>query len=211
MNRLFALSAVLLTISATAASAQTAYSSPRVYIEAGTAADFDPNAYSETTTATPSLTTTIGAALPHRWTTRFELTIPRWHDAPYSYTCGCAGSQATASGTDSHRITTYDFLVGRDLSLGRRVQFTPLIGFSAVDHADRETETITASLASGNVVTSDSRNHHEFIPSIVWGIDLAVAISPHVAIVPQIRMNAFPQYEGAGTIVRPGVAVRLGF
>ena len=208
MNRSITISTVLLTLTAAAAHAQSASAQPRYSADIGTVADFDPNAYGDSPTATPSIKTSIGAALPHRWTTRFELTIPKWHDESFTYTCGCTGRPSTASGTDRHRITTYDFLVGRDLTLGSRVHVTPLIGFSAAHHADREDETITT---AGGVANSNSEDHQEFIASMVWGVDLAVAISPHVAIVPQIRMNAFPQYEGAGTIVRPGVAVRLGF
>ena len=45
---------------------------------------------------------------------------------------------------------------------------------------------------------------------MVWGVDLAIAISRHASIVPQFRMNAFPQYEGARAIFRPGVALRIG-
>lgn len=59
------------------------------------------------------------------------LLIPRWHDESFTYTCGCTGRQSTASGTNRHRTTTYDFLVGRDLTLSSRVHVAPLIGFSA--------------------------------------------------------------------------------
>src|SRR6476619_6298409 len=114
MNRWMAISAVLLTLTAATAHAQSANSSPRFYVDLGTVADFDPNAYGDSPTATPSIKTSIGATLPHRWTTRFELTIPRWHDESFAYACGCSGGQTIASGTDRHRITTYDFLVGRD-------------------------------------------------------------------------------------------------
>ena len=211
MNRCIAMSTVLLTLTAAAAQAQSAYPSPRYYADVGTVADFDPNSYADDTTATPSIKTGIGASLPHRWTTRFELTIPRWHETPYTYTCGCSGARTTTSGTDSHRIATYDFLIGRDLSISRRVQFTPLIGFSVASHADRENETLTTTRTSGTLVDSTSRDHHELIPSLVWGVDLSLAVSEHVAIVPQVRMNAFPQYDDARAIVRPGVAVRIGF
>jgi hypothetical protein len=208
MNRSTAISAILLTLTAAAAHAQPASAQPRYYADIGTVADFDPNAFGDSPTATPSIKTSIGAALPHRWTTRFELTIPKWHDESFTYTCGCTGRQSTASGTDRHRITTYDFLVGRDLTLGSRVHVTPLIGFSAAQHADREDETITT---ASRVVDSNSEDHQEFIASMVWGVDLAVAISRHASIVPQFRMNAFPQYEGARAIFRPGVALRIGF
>ena len=203
-----AIPAVMLTLTVTTAHAQSAPAPPRFYVDVGTVADFDPNAYGDNPTATPSIKTSIGAALPHRWTTRFELTIPRWHDESFTYTCGCTGRQSTASGTDRHRITTYDFLVGRDLTLGSRVHITPLIGFSAANHADREDATLTT---AGGVVDTSSEDHQEFIASMVWGVDLAIAISRHAAIVPQFRMNAFPQHEGARALFRPGVALRIGF
>src|SRR5262245_61940832 len=211
MNRCIALWTVLLTLTAAAAQAQSAYSSPRFYFMAGTVADFDPNTYSDDTTGTPAIKTSIGASLSHRWTTRFELTIPRWHETPFTSTCGCSAARTTTSGTDSHRITTYDFLFGRDLSVSRRVQFTPLIGFSAASHADRENETVTITRASGTTVESNSQDHKELITSIAWGVDLTLAISERVAIVPQLRMNTLLQYSDAGPIVRPGVAVRIGF
>jgi len=208
MNRDTFISAVLLILTAATAHAQSPSASPRLYADIGTVADFDPNAFGDNPAATPSIKTSIGAALPHRWTTRFELTIPRWHDESFAYTCGCSGGQTIASGSDRHRITTYDVLVGRDLTLGSRVQVTPLIGFSAANHADREDETISS---AGRMVDSSSVDHQEFIASLVWGVDLAIAISRHAAIVPQFRMNAFPQYEGARAIFRPGVALRIGF
>src|SRR5262245_38018053 len=208
MHRYMTIPAVLLTLAATTAHAQSAAPPPRYYADIGTVADFDPNAFGDSPTATPSLKTSLGAALPHRWTARFELTIPRWHEDTFAYTCGCSGRETLASGTDQHRFTTYDFLVGRDLTLGRRVQLTPLIGFSAANHADREAGTITS---AGLVVDSTSEEHQEFTASMVWGVDVAVAISRHVAIVPQFRMNAFPQYEDARAIFRPGVALRIGF
>jgi hypothetical protein len=211
MNRCIALTTMLLALTAAAAQAQSAYPSPRFYVDAGTVADFDPNTFGDDRSATPSIRTSIGAALPHRWTSRFELTIPRGHDTPFKYECGCSGAQTTTSSTDSHRIATYDFLVGRDLSISRRVQFTPLVGFSIASHADRENETLTTTRASATIVESTSRDHHDLIPSFVWGVDLVVAVSEHVAIVPQVRMNAFPQYDDARAIVRPGVALRIGF
>ena len=207
MHRYTTIPAVLLTLAATPVLAQSAAPSPRYYADVGTVADFDANAFGESPAATPSIKTSIGAALPHGWTTRFELTIPRWHRDAFAYTCGCSG-QTLVSGTARHRFTTYDFLVGRDLTLGRRVHLTPLIGFSAANHADRDAETITT---AGRVVDSTSDEHHEFIASMVWGLDLAVAISRHVAIVPQFRMIAFPQYQDARAIFRPGVVLRVGF
>jgi hypothetical protein len=108
--------------------------------------------------------------------------IPRWHDESFTYTCGCTGRQSTASGTDRHRTTTYDFPVGRDLTLSSRVHVTPLIGFSAAHPADREDETITT---AGGIADSHSEDHQEFIASTVCGVDLAVAISRHSSFVPQ--------------------------
>jgi hypothetical protein len=210
MNRCLALAAgILVVFTASAAHAQSAPS--RFFADAAIVADLDPNSPGEDSQPTPAVRATIGTALPHRWTARFEATIPGWHESQYSYTCSCSSGSRTFTGIEGHRLMTYGFFVGRDLSLSSRVQLTPLIGFAVVDHADRENETVTTRLSSGVTTESSASNPHEMIPALIFGADLPFALSHHVSLVPQVRFEGFPQYGSAATVVRPGVAVRIGF
>lgn len=199
--------AALAILAATTVQAQSVVRSPRAYLDGGIAADLDPNTYASGLDSRPAGALAIGAALPHRWTLRFEATVPSWHEESNTSTCSRCFPQGpvTISQMQQHRISTYAFMTGRDFSLGRRVQFTPLIGATVSDHEDHNEVTFSPA-----VVAPGPSTNHEPLFIVSWGVELAIAVTERVAIVPGLRMHVVPGYDEALPIVRPGLTIRVG-
>jgi hypothetical protein len=191
--------------------AQGARAGSSGFVLGGIAVDGDQNTYNdETVDSRPAVYGGIGVGLPRRWNVRFEATEPMWHDQDYSFAYG--SSQVTSvSGINRHRISTYTGLLGRDFGTGR-VVFTVLGGGGVALHADREREVRTVTTA-GRTADAErfDRNASEALGVVAFGVDVAVALTDTVALVPSFRTYAFPQYEQRFSMWRPGVAVRWRF
>jgi hypothetical protein len=180
-----------------------------MFVDVALAADLDPNTYSDSTDAQPALQATFGVRLPRGFSFRFEYGLPKWH-AFENTTTGCCGMSFSTQA--EHRIVTYSFLMGRDFELGRRVTFTPLVGYTVASHQDRGSVTTEFRRADGSVVSDTSDDSgSETVNVLTIGVESAIAVSPRIALVPSVRLHTFPGTEGAETVVRPAVGVRWSF
>jgi hypothetical protein len=210
--RQFMMCAVFMCVAAGTASAQSQISGVRHFVEGGVIADIDGNAYTDDATTAPGGVFGLGTSLPRHWTVRFEATRPGWHESTYRYAGQLSGSNTlTYSGVEQHRIETYAVLFGKDVALSPRATFTVLGGLSAARHVDHYVETTEMTRAGVVTTTSNSNQPSELISTLAVGAEVAIAVTPRVAIVPGFRAHAPLGYESGFNMWRPGVNVRWRF
>jgi hypothetical protein len=130
----------------------------------------------------------IGFQISRHFSLRFEAEAPLMHTVDF-------GDQ-TFSATDRFRTTTYSTLAAGHYQPHRRVTLAFLGGLSAANSETRR--------------SVDSREYRWSFKAgaLTAGVDAAVALTPHLAIVPEVRFHAYNEYS---TGTRPKVAIRWTF
>ena len=201
----------VLVAGTTTADAQTSLRPFRGYVEGGILADLDPGNYVEGTHTSPATTFAAGITFPTPWTVRFEGVLPAWHTNTVDDRFSFAGRTMTRTGTQRHRLSTYSFLTGYEFSMAPRIRLTPLVGVGITRHSDKVDLLSQTQLATGAVTReSEVSEEVEQLTTITYGADFSIAVSPRVAIVPQIRFDTITEHLGAPRF-RPGVGLRVGF
>jgi hypothetical protein len=93
---------------------------------------------------------------------------------------------------------------------GRRWAFTPSVGYSTSRRADALTITTTP-LPSGAPVEVTRPPSNRPWGGLLFGAGVVAHMTPHLAIVPEVRMIVYPTAENGGTIVRGAVSARWSF
>jgi hypothetical protein len=199
----------------TTAGAQTPLRQVGPYVEAGILADVDPDSFEEGTHTVPAATFAAGFTFNSSWTLRFESVLPAWHTTTVDESDSFSGVTESISGTQQHRLSTYSFLVGYEIPIAARIRIVPLVGVGLTNHADK-IDIRYQVLRSGAAVMSESEvsENADWLTTFSYGADFVIAVSPRVAIVPQIRFDTvkYDMDDEVGTPrFRPGVGVRLGF
>ena len=90
-----------------------------------------------------------------------------------------------------------------------------LAGFTSVTHRDAGVTVVSERLgANGEVLEraeTPAPGRHNWWPGIALGADVVIRLSSHVALVPEVRVMAFPGADSDGGIVRPAAGVRWTF
>jgi hypothetical protein len=93
---------------------------------------------------------------------------------------------------------------------GRRWEVTPFVGYSSSHRADALT--ITTTPRSGGAPTAVTRPpSNRAWGGILLGSGVLLHMTPHLALVPDVRLIAYPAAENGGTIVRSAIAARWMF
>lgn len=190
----------------------------RAYVDLGVSADADWNTYAPDVDTVAAFVVGAGVKSPRGWTVRAEGSVPAWHDAPTyeQYVRTMSNSSVpllvTERGSGRHQIATVAGLVGREFSLGRRVTLTPLGGLGVAFHRDRESGIQEIQGPSGTTSSStECACDNQSLASLQWGADAAIALTPRLSLVPQVRFHAVVSHETYGYMVRPAVTARLRF
>lgn len=139
----------------------------------------------------------IGFRISDHFSLRFEAEVPVMH----TYTFG----DQSFSGTDRFRTTTFGALAAGHFQAHRRVNLAFLAGLSTAIW-----ETRRSILFDNSSAGSGPRDYHwtSHGGALSAGVDAAVNLTPHVAIVPEVRVHTFWEFN---TATRTKVAVRWTF
>jgi hypothetical protein len=165
---------------------------------------------------------------------QFEFNQPQWHTSantlttsPYFY----AYSHPTLPGSNrpgtiqyssegQRRAVTYDVLSAHHAQLAERVRISWLVGGGFAYRPWHTNYTTQLTLSTGEVVTTDqhtqdgSRNYL----TAVGGLDTQILLNRHIALVPELRVHAYPFAVlddsccgPAAITAEPRIAVRFRF
>lgn len=202
----------------TASSAANASVSDRgVFIEGAFLADRDPTLPLFTPSTTPGVALGVGKLLTNRSSLRFELEIPSWHrdevgGAIYDYYDSNLGKIVVGPSTrrDAERTNTYSVLYGFHPPPRGRFRAGVLVGGAWTTKLVNIQNLVPG---TEQVITYASGLQTEQYLAVVGGFDAEVALTPHIGVVPQLRVEweAWPGRGDAGGIVRPRVGLRWRF
>jgi len=194
---------VLLVLSAAAPA--HAQSNSRIFVEGAFFEDFD-SSHRQTSSGAPGGSTATGFQLNDRLSVRFEADIPTRHHL--SLTEGAGPFRIT----DSHdfRAVTYGVFFAGHVQPHKRVDLALLAGISNALLQERYSESLEQLAPNGSVVRRDqfSNEASERVGAFGFGADVAIAMTRHLAVVPEVRFQAFNEY---GQVIRPKLAVRWTF
>jgi hypothetical protein len=165
----------------------------------------------------------FGMRVADRHTLRFEIDVPTWRvtDVASSSPVYCAETSFCVgrpgfvpARTTQHtavRTVSYAFLYARHFSAKGRAQVALIAGASVEGRAYRSSGVFDELDAGGRVVrhSAYSDDRTKYWPAVVLGMDVEVALTSHLVVVPQFRIHTFPY--PAVSIARPGVALRWRF
>lgn len=212
------------------ADAQTLSNARRTFIDVPFAADWD-DAYSDSTRV-PGATWGSGLAFGLDWGrsgVEVDVGMPQWHvkhRAPerYGYAGPSVGWERQGhvyewSATTRRRSVDVTVLYRGNVPVNRRVTFTWLAGGGFVVRPDRYSVVTNEVLPGGQLIEANRSHSTSFrnYKAAVARLDLEVRVTPHLSVVPRLRVTAFPSLlDDSGTaprmlVARPEVAVRWRF
>ena len=161
---------------------------------------------------TPPMTTgvasTIGFRLNRSWSVRFDVEVPADHSLP-TYASFFPGRYRVEEMT-SVRTITYDATLAWHAQARSNVDIALMAGLgTAVSQTSTAGFSDTLS-QDGSIARHVDLNRHSSYNngSLTFGTDVAVQLTPHIAIVPELRIHLFSEY---GSVVRPKLALRWTF
>jgi hypothetical protein len=190
------------------ASAQT------VFVEGGPLLDYDPTLRSQTTT-TAGLTAGAGLFLTPRFSVRLEFEFPRWHASDYSGRGRVANHIEAYSTHEENRARSGSVLFGYHLRPATRVSVALLAGGTSATRAWRNRGFTQRLALDGSLI-----EHHDFENggdnydwlAVSFGADAAIAVTKHLAVVPQLRLHSYLYSEHTSLMFsRPRISVRWQF
>jgi hypothetical protein len=209
--------ALLIVLTARDGAAQTSEGTRRVFAGASAAWNIDKSVSHGAETAGGALAVGVafGLDFADRWSVQVEGEWPTSDqttvDEEYSYRWGNETNALMTRST--YRTPTVAVLFGVHWRLPKRVDIAFQFGPS-LQHQERDYE--SQHLVNGIVDHSypySSRGSEDYSRlGVSLGADLAVAVTPRVAVVGQVRVHMVPNlFEEADRVVRPAVGVRVRF
>jgi len=181
-----------------------------VFVEAAVIADHD---QTDLTAAGPSLAAGIGigARVWQRYSLRFEFDRPGQHHSLFQ--------ERAIEHREVSETTSYAFLLGRHFRTDRKVQVVALLGVSALTHRYGLTGFIDITPRDGSPATHTVLDIHDVEQWVALnlGFDVPVALSRHLRLVPQLRLQQVANSDIDGlfptgkALVRPRLSVRWEF
>ena len=184
------------------------------FVEGGALLDVDPTQRSQTTT-TSGATVGGGVFLSPRFSMRFEVELPEWHASDYEGRGRVASHIEAYSQREERRSPSASFLLGYDVRPMTRLNITLLAGGTRARRASR-TRGFTERYTLDGVLLEhrdyDQSNDDYTWPAVSAGVDAAIAVTKHLAIVPQLRVHSYLFSEHTSEMfVRPRLALRWQF
>jgi len=149
----------------------------------------------------------IGFRASRHFSVRFEAEVPGIHAR--TLTTNYPGLLNT-SDTESFRTITYGALFAVHYPVHQRVDVAFLVGLSEAIHDTRNSGySDTTLLRTVEVVHEEfTSRSSDSVGAVTAGVDAAVNLTRHLAIVPEVRFHLYNEY---GAVTRPKVAVRWTF
>jgi len=139
---------------------------------------------------------------------QFEFNQPQWHTdantsivSPYVYTYSnpaLAGSDRPGniqySNAGRRRAVTYDMLSAHHAQITDRVRLSWLVGGGFAYRPWRTSYTTQLTLSTGDVLTTNQRTEdgaRNYLTAVA-GLDAQILINRHIALVPELRVHAYP-------------------
>ena len=126
-----------------------------------------------------------------RYSIRFDFELPDSHVSDV-YPAGLRTER---------RTNAYGVLLGRHYQPNRSVELTVVGGFSATQVRR------SIVIEERSIAMSQST---AWMPAVSTGVDVALGLTPHLALVPELRFHVYPEYPSL-IIARPRIAVRWRF
>jgi hypothetical protein len=188
-----------------AAGARAQNREPRLFVDGALLGDRDPKYPFESSMAVGG-SGAIGFRISNHFSVRFEAEVPVMHTGTVNTNYG----GRVMSETESFRTTTYAALFAGHYQAHKKVDLAFLGGLSAAIPETRYSGYFETLSASGAVVRHDypdSRGSYR-TGVLTTGVDVAISLTPHFAIVPELRFHTELEYL---TLARPKVAIRWRF
>jgi hypothetical protein len=221
---------IVVCLVAAPADAQTLSNTRRAFVDVPLGPDWD-DAYSEITRA-PGATWGSGLAFGFdsgRSGVEFDVGVPQWHvknGAPsrYQYVGPSFGYEQQGHFYESSstvRRRSIDVMVLRRASVpvNRHTTFTWLVGGGFVYRPEQFTSVTKEVLPDGQLTeanTHKSTSVRNYLAATAR-LDVEFRVTPHVSVVPRLRVTAFPSLLDDSGLAprmlmgRPEIAVRWGF
>jgi hypothetical protein len=199
--RITILVALLMSV---AAGARAQNREPRLFVDGALLGDRDPKYPFESSMAVGG-SGAIGLEISKHFSVRFEAEVPAMHTETFR---GAYTFFRTA--TETFRTTTYAGLLAGHYQAHRKVNLAFLAGLSAATREGRGSEFLETPGPNGAVVHLDYPGWRMSYRTgaLTAGLDAAVSLTPHLAIVPGVRFHTELEYI---TLTRPKVAIRWTF
>jgi len=110
----------------------------------------------------------------------------------------------------SSRTITYGVMAAGDVQTHKRVNLAFLAGLSVAAPETRGSGYTEVLAQNGSAVRREDLNSYwsDHTGALSYGVDVAVTVTSHVAIVPELRFHTYGEFT---TVTRPKVAVRWTF
>lgn len=194
--------------------ARTVSAQGKGFVEGGALLDVDPTLRSQMTT-TSGVAVGAGVFVTPRLSMRLELELPKWHASDYEGRGRVASHIEAYSQREERRSPSASFLVGYDIRPMTRLNMTLLAGGTRATRATRsrgftERYTLDGVLLDHRDFDHSDDNHGWLAVSA--GVDAAIAVTKHLAVVPQLRLHSYLYSEHTSLMfVRPRLSVRWRF
>ena len=184
------------------------------FVEGGGLFDVDPTQRSQTTT-TSGLAIGAGVFLTPRVSVRLEFDLPDWHASDYAGRGRVANHIEAYSQREESRSPSVSVLFGYHIRPVSRLDIALLAGGTNAQRATRSRGFTERYTLDGALI-----EHHDYDrtydsydwPAVSFGADAAIALTKHLAVVPQLRLHSYPYSDHTSLLFfRPRVAVRWQF
>lgn len=184
------------------------------FVEAGALLDVDPTQRSQTTT-TSGLTIGAGVFMTPRFSVRLEFDLPDWHVSDYAGRGRVANHIEAYSQREEGRSPSVSLLFGYTIRPVTRLNIALLAGGTKAKRATRSRGFTERYTLDGALL--EHQDYDRTYGSYDWqavsvGVDAAIAVTKHLAVVPQLRLHSYLYSEHTSQMFfRPRVAVRWQF
>jgi hypothetical protein len=184
------------------------------FVEGGGLLDVDPTQRSQTTT-TSGVTIGAGVFMTPRFSLRLEYDLPDWHASDYAGRGRVASHIEEYSQREERRSPSVSLLLGYNIRPVRRFSIALIVGGTNAKRASRVRGFTERYTLEGALL-----EHYDFDRSyggydwlaVSFGADAAIAVTKHLAVVPQLRLHSYLYSEHTSLMfVRPRMSVRWQF
>ncbi len=197
-----------------------AQATPRAFVDLGAFADGDTTLnitpVGELTRrralSVPGGALAAGVFVTQRVSLVVEVQLPARHTEDYPLTLlNCGGATCVPTAIDrrqSARTPTLVALVGYGWRVADRVRLSLLAGGGVAVRQNRLWNTPVGASRNDSPTFTTS----ETVPAVSYGVDVEVAVTPRVSLVPHLRGHReLGDYFTRGSMLRPGLMMRLRF
>jgi hypothetical protein len=204
---------VFLLLATTASHVSAQAQTPVVFVEGVLLADLDP-AGSGQGGIRPAGGGTFAFRVNPRYSVRLDVEISDAYATANNYSVRIGDHIDAGSTRRSEQQNFYAILIGRHVQANRVLELTILGGLSSTDGESRISGFTEVRSMDGGTLTHSVVDQHwrNYSGALSGGVDAAFALSPHLALVSELRIHAFPFADVPPTVMaRPRVAVRWSF